>query len=215
MICVSLAEESVASCLAALNETECAEIRLDRMRITLDDVRLLFSQPKKLIATCRPGRRPDKERKRFLVAAIEAGATFVDVEIESENKYREEIIAAARARECLVIVSFHDKTGTPERHVLERIIDSCYKAGADIVKIACTVNSREENARLLGLLDESRKLVVVGMGNKGRITRIAAPFLGSPLTFASLAKGRETAEGQLDRGTLIELMTMLKKELSS
>ena len=28
------------------------------------------------------------------------------------------------------------------------------------------------------------------MGNKGRITRIAAPLLGSPFTFASLIEGK-------------------------
>lgn len=215
MICVSLAEDSVASCMSALKRLDCAEIRIDVIRPTLDEVRSLFSQPKTLIATCRAGAHPDKDRKKLLIAAIEAGAAFVDVEIESERNYREEIIAKAKAYNCRVIVSFHDHAGTPGRHVLDRIVDSCFEAGADIAKIACTVRLPEESARLLGLLDDSRKIVVIGMGDEGRITRIATPFLGSPLTFASLAKGKETAEGQIDNETLATLVAQLRKVILS
>ena len=214
MICVSLAEESLTSCLEALRDIEFAEIRMDKMRLTLDDVRTLFSLPKRLIATCRPGINSDNNRKKLLVTAIEAGASFLDVEVETETSCREQIIAKARERDCRVIVSFHDRAATPERHVLHRIVDSCFEAGADIAKIACTVRSREDNARLLGLLDDSRKIVAIGMGQKGKITRVLAPLLGSPFTFASLEKGRETAEGQIDRETLRELMEIVKSKLS-
>ena len=55
MICVSLAEESVAGCLAALKEVDFAEIRIDKMRLTSADIPVLFSLSKTLIATCRPG----------------------------------------------------------------------------------------------------------------------------------------------------------------
>ncbi len=215
MIFVSIAEGSASSCLAALRDIDCAEIRIDRMQLSLDEIRTIFSQPKTLIATCRPGSRLDKDRKKLLITAIEAGAAYVDVEVESEKTYREEIIARAKSCACRTIVSFHDQAGTPERHVLEKIVNTCFEAGADIVKIACTVRSREEAARLLGLLDDSRKIVVIGMGEKGKITRIAAPFLGSPFTFASLGPGRETADGQIDSQALGELFVEIRKKLSS
>jgi 3-dehydroquinate dehydratase-1 len=63
-----------------------------------------------------------------------------------------------------------------------------------------------DNARLLGLLDDARKIVVVGMGELGRITRIAASLLGSPFTFASQGLGKETARGQIDHETLRTLL---------
>jgi 3-dehydroquinate dehydratase I len=211
MICVSLAEESAAACLGALKALDCAEIRIDRTRLTLDDIRTLFSLPKVLIATCRPGPYVDKDRKRFLMEAIESGAAFVDVEVESEESYREEIIAKASACGSRVIVSFHDQVKTPERHVLERIVESCFRAGADIAKIACMVHSSRDNARLLGLLDDSRKIVVIGMGEKGKITRVVAPLLGSPFTFASLSKEKETAAGQIDKKTLEEQLRRYKR----
>jgi 3-dehydroquinate dehydratase I len=209
MICVSLAEESVTACLGALTNLDCAEIRIDKMRVSLDDIPVLFSLPKTLIATCRPGSYIDNDRKGFLLKAIESGAKFVDVELESEITYRQEIFAKARSCGCGVIVSFHDHEKTPATEELDRIVYACFRAGADIAKIACMVHSSRDNARLLGLLDDSRKIVVIGMGDKGRMTRIAAPLLGSPFTFASLSKGKETAAGQIDKQTLERLLRSL------
>jgi 3-dehydroquinate dehydratase I len=206
MICVSLAEPSVAACLTALEGLAFAEIRMDAMHLTPNDVPGLFSGGRTLIATCRPGGRSDEERKRLLACAIEAGATFVDIELESNVRYREEIVARARSRGCRVIVSHHDYERTPERPALEACVSACLEAGADIAKIACTVRSDRENARLLALLDTDREIVVVGMGEKGKLTRILAPLLGSPFTYASLSKGKETADGQIDKDTLEELL---------
>lgn len=206
MICVSLAEPSVAACLAALKGLDFAEIRMDMMKLMLEEIPRLFPGNRVLIATCRPGGRSDEERKRLLMRAIASGATFVDVEIESETAYREEIVAEARSCGCRVIVSHHDYERTPERPALEACVSACFKAGADIAKVACMVRSDRENARLLALLDTDREIVVVGMGERGRVTRILAPLLGSPFTYASLSQGKETADGQIDRETLQELL---------
>ena len=55
---------------------------------------------------------------------------------------------------------------------------------------------------------------MIGMGKKGRITRVVAPLVGSPFTFASLIEGRETAEGQIDKAALGSLMETLKQRVS-
>ena len=215
MICVSLAEPTLDEYLAALVGLPFAEIRLDMMEgLSLEDVGTLFSRHKRLIATCAPGGLPDDVRKARLLEAVKAGAAYVDVELESKEPYREEIIAKARKQGCRVIVSFHDHEKTPDRQTLSAIVADSFQKGADIVKIACAVQSERDNARLLGLLDDSRKIVVVGMGKKGRITRVVAPLLGSPFTFASLIEGRETAEGQIDKAALGSLMETLKQRVS-
>jgi 3-dehydroquinate dehydratase-1 len=209
MICVSIAEDSIEACLSALRETDFAEIRLDAMSLTPAEVTGLFSSHHKLIATCRPGRFPDDDRRALLLAAIDAGAAYVDIEVEGEQDYREEIVARARMHGCTIIVSFHDHEKTPDHHELEAILSECFRAGADIAKIACTARSQRDNARLLGLLDRKEEVLVVAMGVKGRITRVVAPLLGSPFTFASLRRGKETADGQIDRGTLEGLIQAL------
>lgn len=210
MICVSLTEATLEDCLRALERLPFAEIRMDLIHLSLDEVASLFSRHKRLIATCRPGELADDERKAHLLTAMDSGAAYVDVEVESKSAYREEIVERARSCGCQVIVSFHDYEKTPERPQLETILSECFSAGADIAKIACTIRSERENARLLGLLDDDRKIMVIGIGAKGSITRVVAPLLGSPFTFASLAKGKETADGQIDRERLLGLIQALQ-----
>ncbi len=215
MICVSLAEKTLEESLAALVGLPFAEIRMDAMEgLSLGDVGVLFSSHNRLIATCRPGRLIDDIRKARILKAIEAGAAYVDVELDAQEQYREEIIAKAKQHGCEVIISFHDIDGTPDRPTLEATLSACFRKGADIAKIACMIRSAKDIARLLGLLDDSRKIVVIGMGEKGRITRVVAPMLGSPFTFASLSEGKETAEGQIDKGRLENLMNTLSRRVS-
>jgi 3-dehydroquinate dehydratase-1 len=196
-----------------LRELDFAEIRMDKMDLTTEDIRKIFSQPLTLIATCRPGSLDEDTRKRFLITSIEAGATYVDIEVESDSKYKKEIVERARAKGCKVIISFHDYEKTPEAKELRYIAALCLSEGGDIAKIACKVNSERDNARLLGLLDIEgfeKRLLVLGMGEKGKIARIVAPLLGSPFTFASYIKGKETAEGQIEKDRLEKIMRLLK-----
>jgi 3-dehydroquinate dehydratase type I len=210
MICVSLAEPTAAHCLRALQSLDFAEIRLDRMRIGPVGIKKIFSQPARLIASCRPGGRSEEKRLHLLLTAIQAGAAFVDVELETAARFRERVIRAARAVGCRVIVSSHNFERTPPRAELERTIALSLAAGADIVKVACLVRSRRDNARLLGLLDAGASLIVVGMGKKGRLTRLVAPLLGSAFTYASIGGGRETAEGQWEAASLERILLELK-----
>lgn len=212
MICVSLSEPTPEACLAALKGLAFAEIRMDRMDLSIDDARRLFESHTRLIATYRPDGVSDEKRGKLLLAAVDAGAAYVDVEVDTTSAFRSEIVAAARKRGCEVIVSFHDHEKTPDRKELDRVIEACFSAGADIAKIACQAHSDRDNARLLGLLDDPRRIVVVGMGAKGRITRLLGPLLGSPFSFASLSEGRETAEGQMDGTKLLGLMEAVRKE---
>ncbi|HOC46655.1 MAG: type I 3-dehydroquinate dehydratase [Syntrophorhabdaceae bacterium] len=222
MICVSVYEPTVEACLDSLKGLDFAEVRIDAMAHgTVDDMRRIFSQPLTLIATFRPqgplddgGHIPgDATRKRLLMAAIEAGANYVDIEAGSDRAYREEIIAKARSKDCKVIVSSHNFDETPEAGELIATACHCLDEGADIVKIACMVNSDRDNVRLLGILsreDLSGRTVVIGMGTKGRITRVAGPLFGSPFTFASLSDEKRTAEGQMDMFTMELILKALK-----
>jgi 3-dehydroquinate dehydratase I len=213
MICVSLDEQYDIQYLKSLTNIEFAEIRMDRMVLTPEDITDIFSQPVMLIATCRPGMFDDRKRKAYLIDAIEAGAKYVDIEVESDVVSKREIMEKAGSKGCRVIVSFHDFEHTPGDERLRQIAALCLSEGADIVKIACKANSVMDSARLLGLLgrkDFKDRLVVVAMGEKGKITRIVAPFLGSLFTYASIAEGMQTAEGQIKKEHLEKIMRLLK-----
>ena len=67
------------------------------------------------------------------------------------------------------------------------------------------VNNDEDNINLSKLLiNRKTEMIVLGMGTKGKITRIITPFLGGYLTFASVGKNK-SASGQY---SLSELKTI-------
>jgi 3-dehydroquinate dehydratase-1 len=209
MICVSIAGPTLEDCLAAIQGLELAEIRIDRTSLSVADVKQLFSTPAKLVATCRPGSRTEDERLTLLLAAVQAGAAYVDIEVGAPPALRNAVVSAARERGCRVIISYHNEKETPLRQALLLVIEECFDLGADIAKIVCRVQSPQDCVRLLSLYETRKNVVALGLGQLGAITRIAAPFLGAPLTYASLAPGQETAEGQPDIKTMEAVMKFL------
>ena len=205
-ICVSVAERTVEAVERALAGLEFAEVRLDLSDVSCGDIRRIFTGHPGLVATCRPGRFNAAERRERLLAAVEAGAAYVDLEVDCDPGERREIADRARILGCRVIVSFHDSEGTPSREELEETVSRCFAADADVAKIACLARSPADAARLLGLLGHGWPVIAIGMGPMGKITRVAAPFLGSPFTFCSLGEGNETAPGQIPYEALAAIL---------
>lgn len=215
MICVSLGAGRWDQLRSALRNVEMAEIRLDAVPVDVSRLPEVFSLPRRLIATCRPGSLPENARAALLVGAMAAGASLVDIELGSPASWRREIVEAARGYGCRVIVSEHNHERTPPLEELKNIMDACFAAGADIAKIACRVLAPSDCARIFSLYSElsegfGGRLIAIGMGAMGAITRVAAPLLGAPFTYASPAPGMETAEGQFDRVTLAKIYSLMK-----
>lgn len=197
MICVSLAEKDPNVCLEILEKVEMAEIRIDLAELSDKNIMKIFSARKKLIATCRPGKYSLTERIRKLKLAIESGATFVDIEFEADDDFRNAIMVYAHVRQCDVIISYHNYEMTPELDELEQIMKKCFEFGADLAKIATLVKVNRDNSKILSLYKAPGRLVAIGMGELGKISRIVAPFLGAEFTYASLTDDNATAPGQI------------------
>jgi len=197
MICASIAERNVEKCIEFVKRVDMAEIRIDLAGLKNEDIKRVFSTGKKLIATCRPGKINDDDRKDMLKIAIEAGATYVDMEYEAPPEFKNDLIDFAHKHQCDVIISYHNYDRTPELEELERIVHDIYKQGADLAKIATHVNMNRDNSKILSLYKAPGRLVAVGMGDLGRISRVVAPFLGAEFTYASLDDSSTTAPGQI------------------
>lgn len=191
-ICISIGNCSKNELIHKLKETGFAEIRLDLLDwITISDIQEIFSGHRNLIATLRPGKTSEKTRLNFLKTAIEAGAAFVDIETENNEAFISEIAETARRYGTKIIISYHNYESTPSLKPLQKTVVDALEKGADIVKVACKVNSERDCARLLSLLDGKRTVVPVGMGKKGVVTRISALFLGAPFTYAGFEHNPE------------------------
>lgn len=210
MICVSIYEPDFERCMNLVDQYEFTEVRLDGTDYSEKQVRKLFAAGGRRIATFRPCDVPEETRVNTLVTAISAGADYVDVEVDASRDFRGSILRTARKHDCAVIVSYHNDTGIPEEATLVEIMERCFESGADIAKIACKVATGIECARILSLYASTYagegRLIAVGMGEKGKITRVAAPLLGAPFTYACAAPGRSTAPGQIDYGTLKSIL---------
>ena len=217
MICVSAGKTKFTDLTELLRTEELIEIRIDMNDFSDQEMKKIFSSPAKTIATCRPGKFSEPERIRKLEIGIESGADFVDLELESKKNSFVQIVRTAKKHNCSIIISHHNFHGTPPVPELKKIFREAADLGADIVKIASRINTPSDNVRLLSLYHliedhPAPSLITIGMGEMGKITRVAAPFLGSPFTYASAGKGKETAAGQIEDQDLKKILRILENE---
>ncbi len=210
MLCVSLADKNKDSLKAQLQEAPMAEIRIESCELDVAAIAEIFSLHMHLVATCRPDPLTDAERMVLLKAAIDHGAEWVDVEVESNQAFTQELVRYAKSKECKVIISYHNYEETPEMPELKDIVAECKKRGADLIKLATQVNAKKDNARLLALYQQDDvPVLALGMGSMGTITRIAATKLGAPFTFVRGDELAETAPGQLSLSMVQEILKHL------
>jgi 3-dehydroquinate dehydratase I len=146
----------------------------------------------------------DDAGRLALYRALLPDVAAVDVELAA--KIRPEVVSATRRARRTVVLSHHDFRTMPSDRVLDAVVERGEKAGADVTKIAVLTPDDRAVARLASVLARhaSSRLVLIGMGEHGKKTRVFFPALGSLFTFASL--DRATAPGQLDfRAMLAEL----------
>ena len=210
MICVSLAHMDFNTCMQHAGREAFVEFRFDLLDAGPARVISLVSRARRCIATCRTGVYSEKNRFRILQAALEAGADYIDLDLESDVHFLEELAPTARSKGCDMILSYHDFEKTPQAEELDRIVKNCRDAGADLVKIACQVNRAEDLVNLFHLYRHNVRMVVIGMGRKGIVSRVAAPLLGAEFTFASVGEGKETAPGQITRERLQGILDQMQ-----
>jgi 3-dehydroquinate dehydratase type I len=212
MICTSVVEPDFKRCLRIVSKSELSEIRLDLVDFTDEQIKKLFSTQAKTIATCRPGKFSDEERKRKLAIAVESGATYIDIEVDAAEDVKQELLMLASEHGCKLIISYHNYEITPSAEKLENYVQQCIEGGADVVKIATMVNAPKDNARILGLYRPGLKMVAIGMGEEGKISRVASLFMGAEFTFASTTNKTRTAPGQFTIKRLRRLISLIEKK---
>ena len=202
MLCRSIAIEGFNKIKSLITDAEMAEIRIEKSGLNVSEIKQLFSSHNNLIATCRDEGITETERINLLKSAIDGGAKWIDIEVESNQKYSTELVNYAKAENCKIIISYHNYNSTPNRDELTDIANSCIKIGADLVKIATMINNNSDIANLLHLYSQKTPILALGMGELGKITRIAALKMGAPFTFVSCDNESETAPGQITESNM-------------
>ncbi|MEK7286833.1 MAG: type I 3-dehydroquinate dehydratase [Nitrospirota bacterium] len=129
----------------------------------------------------------------------------VDIELSSKAILKE-VVDCAHHADKKVIVSYHDFDQTLSRRKLDQIFNQAKRAGADIVKVAAFAKRDRDIRRLaeFTLAHADGDVVTIGMGEKGALSRLFFPALGSLFTYGYM--GKQTAPGQMDCKELSALM---------
>jgi 3-dehydroquinate dehydratase-1 len=151
----------------------------------------------------------DERARGALFEAVLPEVDAVDVELSSAG-IRPGVIAAARAADRPVIVSFHDFERTPDEAALRATVEAARAAGADVVKISTMAHGAADLRVLAGLLLRYDSMIVIGMGADGAGSRVLFPLLGSRVTYSSI--GGRPAPGQLPFAETVRLLETFSPE---
>lgn len=232
MICTTIQNRNLEQIYEALEQCEMAEIRLDRCPLSAKDIDELFTSDIPLVATCRINETAQNDpslqgqemtaqsreikamqiAERKLIRAIEAGARYVDVEIEAQKQMSMRVRHAAHENGTIFIRSYHDFEGTDSLEALKAIVEKCVYHGADMVKIVTTAHSDADVRKVMALYEWCREeaangnekigaladggLVAFCMGEAGQGSRLDCLKYGSPYTYAALSAEEAAAPGQ-------------------
>lgn len=210
MICVSLGNISFDEAVKIAEESEMIELRADLLNFTEVQYTALMNSSSKLVFTCRKKKELEVDRKSLFSMALAHKVEYIDLEIESADELLEWLKEEMLGKQTQLIISYHNFERTPDSKELNVILKNCFKLGADIAKIACMVNSDEDTVNLIKLYRRQGKKLILGMGEKGMLTRVAAPVLGAEFTFAAANKESATAPGQLTVDEMKELFKIMK-----
>ncbi len=221
-LCIPIVASTIDAAVALAEQCrplapDAIELRADYLStLTLETVPALLAQlaPVGLPilftnrAASEGGVREQAEAARIAItlAAIETGIpALVDIELATTPALREQVIAAGKAQQVPIMLSFHDFTATPPDLVLQERVAAMAAAGADAAKLSLMPQTPADVVRLLALTRALTSpnsgfplpLATMSMGQLGMISRIVGDQAGSALTFAALTAGGGSAPGQL------------------
>lgn len=223
-ICVSITAKTTGDALLKMEEgfaqTDIVELRIDGIQgINLKKLighnkgEVLITNRKKEEGGAFTG--TEKERVTLLSEAVALGADYVDLELGTAPALMAGLKKKIEAcqRRTKLILSYHNFERTPSLKALRKKLVDGYAAGADMVKIVSQAEEMTDNLKVLGLIPfaqrKQKEIIAFCLGEKGKMSRVMAPLLGSYWTYASLKNGEESAPGQMTVKELKQIFRIL------
>jgi len=217
MFCIPIIAKNTEDALKKIAEAtplaDILELRLDMMD-SFEIGPIVQSSVKPVLVTYRSTKEGGQGKADpdivadYLISAIREEADLIDVELNMPRDLRERIFDAKG--KTGIIVSTHINNGTPPRGDLNKVFKESIEAGGDIIKIVTMARRWDDNLRVLELIPEARdrglEIIAFCMGPLGRMSRIFSLLMGAYMTFASMAAGQESAEGQIPIAEMKELL---------
>lgn len=221
-ICVPLFGPTAESLIGTIEEVQkvypFVELRLDSLgepeSSALSAIRRACTVP--CIATCR---LPEdgglfhgsaEQRASILRQCFELGFDLVDIEIEQADSLGFDV----REFSSQLLLSHHNFDLTPEDEALDEIVAKMLEFQPSVCKFSTQVRKDSDCGRLFKLLctySNDCKMIVIGMGPRGRMTRIIGPLLGSVASFSEpVGAGTPRALGQISAKRMREIFDAIE-----
>ncbi len=143
----------------------------------------------------------EEDYLEILKAAADSGLfSYIDVEMRRDNLLVSDIVEHAHRNHIKVIASWHDFNHTPLDMELVRNGFYGEAIGGDIVKIAVMPLKDTDLSRLKKVSEDLSRnvdvpLIIIAMGEAGKISRLDPLSFNSCMTFATA--GKASAPGQI------------------
>ncbi len=152
-----------------------------------------------------------EERRRKLLLSLNGTKSLIDFNITTQIKDVEFI--KEQKLHIPLLLSYHNYEKTPDRKSLQEIIDLMAQYSPEIYKSATFCQTDEDALMLLDVLlqlkKEQKKYIILGMGDKGKITRIFGTLWGNQMIFAPATSAEQSDPGQLTKQQLENIFKTL------
>lgn len=215
LVCATILAKNRSSFLLAAKKAsavgcDAAELRIDHLsKIRKEEISEIISKsPLPTIATIRLDKDgglfasgDEAKRLKLIEETIESSPAFIDIELEITPLVLSRLLEKARKERVGVILSHHDFHSTPSFTELSRLAKEEFSTNPQIAKLVFQPKNNSDVTRILEesnrLFSERRLYTIFGMGELGRVTRIASLLLGGCLIYCSVGKSKGKL-GQLD-----------------
>ena len=218
-ICMPVVDTTDCDIIKTIRDTkslpyDLIELRIDCYENLNDDEKVLglLKQIRKnvdcpILFTCRSisegGKSALSEEQyiNLMMKVIDSQCVdLIDVEINKSLKAIYSLVEYAHQFHHNVVMSYHDFEKTPKMEDMVEILEKMEVMGGDILKIAVMPMSKKDvmcvmNTSMMMSSKLKQPLIMISMGELGKVTRIAGSLTGSSVTFASAALS--SAPGQM------------------
>lgn len=151
------------------------------------------------------------KNRLVILAILKNFKVFVDLDIKT-NKTELTYLKIAMGK-ISTIISYHNYKQTPTDKILQTIVENIKAYKPKIIKIATFCKKETDALRLiqlqLTLKEKKKKVIILGMGKFGTITRAFGTLWGNEMIFAPIEKSEESAPGQLTKPELEKIFSIL------
>ena len=151
------------------------------------------------------------DQRYQLLERLSSLPVFIDLDIGSQEQ---ELQFFSRSKsQAELITSFHHYDTTPVDMELREILSKMEAFTPAIVKLSTYCQTIGDAVRLvqlsIELTEQKKRHVILGMGDCGKLTRIALPLCGGEMIFAPLRHEDASAPGQLTLDQLTQIYTIV------